>query len=77
MSKMTKKEAELAGLLCEGLEGFLPELKMAADRAKELLERHGWESNYWDYAEAYMNLANEYFGIRKALKENGVELEAE
>ena len=66
---MEKNERQSAEMMRDRLKKILPDLKLAYENAKHLSERYGWDNDYFDMCEAYMNLADEYLGVMEALEE--------
>ena len=51
------------------LKKILPELKLAVENAKKLVDKYGWGTSYLDMCEAYMILADAYIGVVDVLDE--------
>lgn len=66
---MTKIERQSAEMMRDRLKKILPDLKLAYENAKDLADKYNWGICYFDMCEAYMNLADEYFGVMQALEE--------
>lgn len=66
---MTKIERQVAEIMRDRLKKILPDLKLAYENAKDLANKYNWDICYFDMCEAYMNLADEYFGVMQALEE--------
>ena len=67
---MEKNERLKAELLRDRMAKILPDLKLAYDNAKYLSENHGWDINYFDMCEAYMNLAHNFIYIMAMLEDD-------
>ena len=50
------------------LKKILPDLKLAYENAKDLADKYNWGICYF-MCEAYMNLADENFGVVQTLEE--------